>query len=816
MESFRPLHDLTKKMETGEVTEKDVQDTMTAVKEDLNKKFAYNPEKLQAIHKRLEALEALWKEKVSALKAAKEADRQKIIGETKDKLAEVELEAGKQLTVPDTSGENRLRTIQEEKKTLQGSLKKEKASWTIKKSGKINIVSLGLSLADVDVKSFVTESFKTPKIAETLTYTGINDDNNKEELAAALEVVAKEFIDNGGSINNLNIAKPLIDLLNNLRDLYEKNKNQPNFPYKSPNEMLRGFSDFTQTNFINSEGKVQKDQLVTFMRYSGETFKLFFDKFKLYMGLLQEEKTLMAAAAPPPKPQQSGKVDGSNVPPSAKAETKTPDTPARAATLPATQAAALLLAGSLPEDKDLGGLIDRYCSKIEDITTREKVRARLWSHLDQENKKSAYKEDELKKYLKEVLMVDLGSDEALKKLKIDDSKDTESEARKEKIKKFIDGKIKNGASKEENRARYEDYMLGVVHGMGPTLEKLGKMDEYLEEVYKNVQPKEWKDVIDTSFSAANISPEAKSFLESERARLYVSGLIESVNPEHSYKGLKVIVEGTRKDFTDVYREYVTKKMNDIGQRIGDFKKNGGNANEEYLMGILQNKKEGIKTPEQYWNELWEKAAVAAIGTAEAQKPPIENHAPPPPPPSAPPPSPPSAEGQPATGVAQAPPTGGEQQQGEPPPVTAATMEKSLLSTGDPETDKMIKIFLPILANLFPSLVPTLNLFGANIEVEFGGLESKERRQGIKMKEAMQKMELNLDTIKPLFLDSKEMKRVIKAEQEMKPRPSWDKFLKMQLSPGEIQELKGSGTLSSKDIADKIISDESGVEGSPNA
>jgi hypothetical protein len=109
----------------------------------------------------------------------------------------------------------------------------------------------------------------------------------------------------------------------------------------------------------------------------------------------------------------------------------------------------------------------------------------------------------------------------------------------------------------------------------------------------------------------------------------------------------------------------------------------------------------------------------------------------------------------------------------------------------------------LLGSLLATLLPLLQSMGLIDNAEFFMLSEEEKKDADAMKKAMQKLELNLKTLRPLFLDSAETRKVLKMKREK--NLDWATYLEKYVSAEETDELKKDQTMKPETISKMLLS-----------
>jgi hypothetical protein len=92
------------------------------------------------------------------------------------------------------------------------------------------------------------------------------------------------------------------------------------------------------------------------------------------------------------------------------------------------------------------------------------------------------------------------------------------------------------------------------------------------------------------------------------------------------------------------------------------------------------------------------------------------------------------------------------------------------------------------------------------EEEFATLDSTEKQEAAKMKEAMAKLQLNMETMHNLFINPAEMKKILGQKKEKgNEQLSWEDYLTQHLNDEELAELHQKKEFKAEDIAGMILS-----------
>lgn len=136
-------------------------------------------------------------------------------------------------------------------------------------------------------------------------------------------------------------------------------------------------------------------------------------------------------------------------------------------------------------------------------------------------------------------------------------------------------------------------------------------------------------------------------------------------------------------------------------------------------------------------------------------------------------------------------------------------------TGIGFIDKILEPLLKVFDNILVGLGPMLAGMGLGEWVEFMGLSESETEKARQFKEACKKIELDLDTLRPLFLNATEMRKILKLQQDKSL--SWEDLLTKYLNPTETDELKKKQKLNPDKISEMFLSpveEQPGVPGTP--
>jgi hypothetical protein len=87
--------------------------------------------------------------------------------------------------------------------------------------------------------------------------------------------------------------------------------------------------------------------------------------------------------------------------------------------------------------------------------------------------------------------------------------------------------------------------------------------------------------------------------------------------------------------------------------------------------------------------------------------------------------------------------------------------------------------------------------------EFMALDVTERKEAQEMKKAMGKFRINMETMRPLFVDAGQTKKILKQKETEKL--DWDKFLSGHLSESELADLRQKKDMTAENIANMVLS-----------
>ena len=146
---------------------------------------------------------------------------------------------------------------------------------------------------------------KLKKYQQDLEKAGLNTPENKVILKEAMQEMAEAFIKNDYNlIDSMAILKNNLEtFLHGLDDIYEKQGGKTVFA--TPLEMIINFSQYSQTNVVGADGKLNKENLKTFLQYNTSTFTTYLSGYRHYLDLEERKRKLLKGSTQPLTPEVS-------------------------------------------------------------------------------------------------------------------------------------------------------------------------------------------------------------------------------------------------------------------------------------------------------------------------------------------------------------------------------------------------------------------------------------------------------------------------------------------------------------------------------